>query len=89
MPKKRKSTDTSVLENWESVQSESITLPFGRCSKSHKYCMICKSQKSIVSVPAEAKMQVFINRGLIIQGDARCCKRHLSGKIFNDSEVCV
>lgn len=87
MPKKRKSTDTKILENCDSMNGESITLPFARCSKSHKYCIICKSQKSMVSIPTEAKMQVFINSGVIIQGDARCCKRHLSGKVFKDSEV--
>lgn len=89
LSKKRKSTDslesTVSLDNSESAQGESITLPFGRCSKSYRHCLICKSQKSMVNVPAEAKMQVFIKRGLIVQGNTRCCQIYLTGKIFNDS----
>lgn len=62
--------------------TESITIPFKRITKSKKNCVICKKSMPLVVVPREAKLQIFIDQGLIMQGPVKCCKRHLRGKYF-------
>lgn len=66
---------------------DEITIPFKRCTKSKKNCIICKSTTPLVVIPSEAKLQVFVKRGLIIQGQVRCCRKHLNGRYFIIDEI--
>ncbi|XP_033213876.1 uncharacterized protein LOC117170935 [Belonocnema kinseyi] len=65
---------------------QQITLPFSRCRKAKNRCLICRSSGQLVVVPSEVKLRLFVNRGIIIQGQCRCCKRHLKGKFFKQNE---
>jgi len=71
-----------MTENINVPANETITIPFSRPSMTHK-CIICKAKSPLVVVPSLAKLRVFVKRGLIIHGKARCCKRHLKGSFFN------
>lgn len=66
--------------------NSTIDIPFKRSSKSKNMCIICKSSGSMVVILAEAKLQAFVEHSIIIQGKMRCCKRHLNGKYFKDSD---
>jgi len=73
--------------NGQILPNDNVTLPFGRSIISHR-CIICKSVKSLIVItPPQAKFQVFINKGLIIQDASRCCKRHLNGSVFKDDDA--
>ena len=67
-----------MAENINVPANETITIPFSRPSMTHK-CIICKAKSPLVVIPSLAKLRVFVKRGLIIHGKARCCKRHLKG----------
>ena len=51
--------------------NDQITLPFNRTSKAKNRCLICLYSKKLVTIPPEAKLRIFINRGIIIQGNTR------------------
>ena len=56
----------------EADELESITLPFGRATKSKNSCIICKKKNNLVVIPSDAKLKPFVERGLIIAGKQRC-----------------
>lgn len=68
-------------------ETDSITLPFARASKSKNACIICRAKNPLLVIPADAKLQVFVKRGLIMNGKPRCCKRHLKGSLFRAEEL--
>ena len=76
-----------VQQNSDMSLNETIALPFGHTTKSHKYCIVCKVTKNLIVVPDRAKLELFIQRGIIIQGKPRCCKRHLNGNIFKQQDL--
>ena len=71
----------------EADELESITLPFGRATKSKNSCIICKKKNNLVVILADAKLKLFLKRELIIAGNQRCCKRHLDGSYFKKEEM--
>lgn len=44
MQNSREDTNSNDPQHCESVKGETIILSFSRSSKSHKYCIICKSK---------------------------------------------
>jgi len=71
----RSSTLVGNLANVESNDisekidvDQKITLPFKRTSKAKSRCLICHSTSKLCVVPLEARLRIFINRGIIIQG---------------------
>jgi len=74
-----------MAENINVPANETITIPFSRLPMTHKYCIVCKTKSPLVVISSLVKLPVFVKRGLIIHGKARCCKRHLKGSFFNDT----
>jgi len=63
-----------------------ITLPFKRTSKTKSCCLICHAKCKLCVVPLEARLRIFINRGIIIQGKQKLCKKHFKGKVIKEDE---
>jgi len=63
-----------------------ITLPFKRTSKTKSCCLICHAKCKLCVVPLEARLRIFINRGIIIQGKQKLCKKHFKGKVIKENE---
>lgn len=66
------------------ISPKSITLPILSRSGSHKKCLLCsKKNRKLVLIPAKARTQVLIEKGIIIADGSRCCKHHLTGSMFD------
>ncbi|CAG2221696.1 unnamed protein product [Mytilus edulis] len=54
-------------------------------------CIVCKKQNSnrhkLIVVPNEAKTQTFIDKGIFISTNSRCCSDHLVGKYFKQEAL--
>ncbi|XP_062613814.1 uncharacterized protein LOC134275560 [Saccostrea cucullata] len=89
--------DADFIVNIENTTSEvlrspkNITLHVQSTASSHKYCVICKEhltkgRKSCI-VPLSARTQSFIEKGIFIDSQARCCVIHLTNKIFSEEAL--
>lgn len=84
---------TFVQKIWKSDntnhENELVELNFSRVVSTHKYCFICgyTAMKDLVTVPLEARLQVFTARRLIIPFGNVVCKVHLLKKRFYNSEI--
>ena len=80
------STTSEVLRS-----PKNINLHVQSATSSHKYCVICKehlnkAKKSCI-IPLNARTQSFIEKGIFIDSQARCCVNHLTNKIFSDKAL--
>ncbi|CAC5379539.1 unnamed protein product [Mytilus coruscus] len=70
-------------QSLEASLSKTIQLPICSTTKSHRMCIVCKKQNSnrhkLIVVPNEAKTQTFIDKGIFISSNSRCCSDHLVG----------
>lgn len=77
------STDDPSFVFQESMSAELIELPFSRVVATHKYCFICNSSSSLVSVSAQARLQALQKKKIFIPKGNRCCSDHLiKGKFY-------
>ena len=70
---------------------KNINLHVQSATSSHKYCVICKehlnkAKKSCI-IPLNARTQSFIEKGIFIDSQARCCVNHLTNNIFSDKAL--
>ncbi|CAF1482695.1 unnamed protein product [Rotaria sp. Silwood1] len=56
-----------------------ISFPVSRCSKSHRYCIVCseKNSKSMRVLTKEQRTMIFLKRGILVPENARCCSLHM------------
>ena len=75
------------------VIPKSTELPLTSSSKSHRRCTVCRKENNNrnkqVVVPSEARTQAFIDRGIIIPVNSRCCPCHLLGKYFTQESIAL
>lgn len=78
------SSDPSFLPHTHSsADVELVELPFPRVVSTHGYCFLCGSSTYIISVPIQARLQVFQNRKIFVPNGNRCCPSHLiKGKFY-------
>lgn len=69
------------------AEKPKVVLSLPRCHNSNVRCIICNSQKNLVTVPHAARTQTFIERGIYVTAGKRCCKDHLSKKVFTDASL--
>ena len=91
-----KSIGESVLSSEGSIycpsdenptEDETIKMPFQRVTSTKYYCYICKSKMDLRDFPLNARLQVFIKRGLFIPYRNRCCKIHMIKNRFYESII--
>ncbi|XP_058806441.1 uncharacterized protein LOC131672915 [Phymastichus coffea] len=66
---------------------ELVEMSITRTLSTHAYCCLCKSIKSLVLVPDQARMQVYAKKRIYIPNGNRCCIKHLINKRFYDEEL--
>lgn len=61
----------------------SVTLSFPTTTKSHAFCFVCKKPgPKLLTVSNNARLQVFVFKGVIVPTGARCCPRHVEDGKF-------
>lgn len=68
-----------------SPNENSISLPIVTAGKCNKSCIICRKTGSLKCIPREARMDIFINFGILVPLGARCCPLHLTGNFIKPS----
>ena len=67
----------------KSSEIEMVEMPFQRVTSTHKYCCVCFAQpESLIVIPFQARLQVFIQTRIFIPYGNRCCAEHLIKKRF-------
>jgi len=89
-------TDTpqcsNISESSNIPSSVKIRVSIQGCRVSGARCIVCKKAKKLTRISPMARTQIFIDRGIIIPPDTRCCRRHLENGFLsktatNDIEV--
>lgn len=64
----RKSPDPSYhhVETKSLTSVDLIEIPFPRVVSTHKYCILCRSSHKIVTVPFEARQQIFSSKRIFV-----------------------
>lgn len=72
---------------------KSISLDIASTSRSHKYCVVCKQdgkrRKSLSSIPQKASTQAFIQTGVFVFPQRRCCRRPVESRYFNNEALVI
>ncbi|XP_076072514.1 uncharacterized protein LOC143044399 [Mytilus galloprovincialis] len=88
---KNKSNEKKQASSGGVLSPKTIQLPICSTTKSHRMCIVCKKQNSnrhkLIVVPNEAKTQTFIDKGIFISTNSRCCSDHLVGKYFKQEAL--
>lgn len=81
--------DPSYVEKESKSKPEvqCVHLPFPRVKSTHSSCFICSSKIDIITVPYEARQQVYIKRRLFIPKGNRCCRKHILIKRFYQEDI--
>ncbi|CAF3548310.1 unnamed protein product [Rotaria socialis] len=60
-------------------KATTISFPVYRCSKSHGYCIVCKTNNSESKcvLTKEQRTMVFLKRGILVPENTRCCSVHM------------
>lgn len=70
---------------------KSISLDIASTPRSHKYCVVCKHdgnrRNSLSSIPQTASTQAFIQTGVFVFPQSRCCRRHVESGYFNNEAL--
>lgn len=69
------------------IEEEAVYLPIQRCVATHKYCCMCRANRNLVTVPFEARLQVFTQRNIFVPAGNQCCKEHLIKKRFYEEDM--
>lgn len=66
---------------------KSISLQIPSTPRTHKYCIVCRRDGSrrlrLVQIPQSASTHAFIQTGILVYSDNRCCSHHLELGFFN------
>ncbi|XP_062607931.1 uncharacterized protein LOC134269743 [Saccostrea cucullata] len=66
---------------------KSICLPITSTPKGHRKCVICRKPYSnrnrLINIPASSIVQAFVETGIFINDDSRCCKMHVEDGYLN------
>lgn len=66
---------------------KSISLQIPSTPRTHKYCIVCRRDGSrrlrLVQIPQAASTHAFIQTGIFVYADNRCCSHHLELGFFN------
>ncbi|XP_058804597.1 uncharacterized protein LOC131674731 [Phymastichus coffea] len=68
-------------------EEETIELPYRRITSTHNSCCLCGKKSGFISVPFEARHQVFVEKQIFIPKGNRCCTIHLINKKFYADEI--
>lgn len=71
----------------EHQTEENVEIPFPRVISTHKYCFLCGSTKKLITVPFDARQQVFAQKRVFIPKNNRCCMSHLIKKRLYSDEL--
>ncbi|XP_075589844.1 uncharacterized protein LOC142597771 [Dermatophagoides farinae] len=71
----------------EQVPNPKVHLPFCRPIITHKYCFICSATTNLITIPFDARKQVFIKRKIFVPNGNRCCRHHLIKKRLYEEDV--
>lgn len=83
---------SNILESSNISSSVKIRVSIQGCTASGTRCIVCKKAKKLTRISPMARTQIFIDRGILIPPNARCCMRHLENDFLsktatNDIEV--
>jgi hypothetical protein len=72
---------------------KSINLPIASTPKGHRKCVICRNpyndRNRLVVIPNTAITQAFVETGIFINDDSRCCKMHIDDGYLNREALCL
>lgn len=69
---------------------EFVLIPLSRVVSTHRYCCVCSSKASeanLISIPMEARLQIFSKRQIFIPNGNRCCKEHIIKNRLFENEL--
>jgi len=82
------STKENIYANEPEIPIEKITVNIPRIHAMHSCCVVCKRRGSLITVPDDAILDVYINRNILIPKDGRCCKSHIDRhKTFKSDSI--
>ena len=56
-----------------------VVLKIPSTSRSHSRCFVCKrAGPKLICVPAEGRFSAFLDHGILVPSDARCCPAHIT-----------
>jgi len=79
-PKKYLSDDDSLNTEVSNSLSLGKIIQLPTAYSSHKHCLMCNSTRNLRTVKPESIINAYLNHGIIIHFQSRCCDKHLDNR---------